>query len=124
LEPGQTITADLYCEQLERLNQALIKKRTELVNGKGIILQHDNARAHSAINTQQKIKNVGWEVFPHLPYSPDIAPFDYYLFRSMQHFLSDKVFRNIDNIRTSLSKFFASKQTAFYNEEIENLVRR
>jgi [histone H3]-lysine36 N-dimethyltransferase SETMAR len=124
LEPGQTITSDLYCKQLERLNQALMEKRPGLISIGEVILQHDNARAHSAKKTQQKIKELGWEVLPHPPYSPDIAPSDYHLFRSMQHFLSDKVFSNIDDIRISLSKFFASKQTSFYKEGIENLMRR
>ena len=30
-----------------------------------------------------------WEVLLHPPYSPDIAPSDYYLFRSMAHGLDD-----------------------------------
>ncbi len=89
LEPNQTITAELYCQQLDRLQLALIEKRPALVNRKWVILQHDNARPHSARMTQQKIRDLGWEVLPHLPYSPNIAPSDYHLFRSLQHFLSD-----------------------------------
>lgn len=124
LEQGQTVTADLYCQQLERLNQALIVKHPALVNRKGVILQHDNARPHSAKQTQQKIRDLGWELLPHPPYSPDISPSDYCLFRSMQHFLSGKTFRNIDGIKTGLLEFFASKPTSFYKEAIENLVSR
>jgi [histone H3]-lysine36 N-dimethyltransferase SETMAR len=124
LEPGKTINADLHCKQLERLNRALIEKRPEIVDKEGIILQHDNAMAHSTKKTQQKIKDLGWEVLSHPPYSPDIKPSDYHLFISMQHFLSDKVFRNINDIKISLSKFFASKPTTFYKEGIKNLVRR
>ena len=48
LERGKTITADLYCDQLDRLKQALKKKHPALVNRKGVILHHDNARPHSA----------------------------------------------------------------------------
>jgi [histone H3]-lysine36 N-dimethyltransferase SETMAR len=68
---------------LERLNEALIQKRPALINRKRVILQHDNARPHSSKKTQQKIKNLGWEVLPYPPYSPYIAPFDYHLFRSL-----------------------------------------
>jgi histone-lysine N-methyltransferase SETMAR len=84
LEPNQTITAELYCEQLDCLNQVLVSKRPALVNRKGVTLQHDNARPHTVSLTQQKIRELGWEVLPHPPYSPDIAPSDYY-FRS--HYL-------------------------------------
>jgi histone-lysine N-methyltransferase SETMAR len=124
LEPGQTITADLYCQQLDRLQQALIEKRPALVNRRGVILQHDNARPHSAKITQQKIRDLGWEVLPHPPYSPDIAPSDYDLFRSLQHFLSGKTFGDIDHVKTAMSEFFASKQASFYKQGIENLAQR
>ncbi len=65
LEMDQTITADLYCQQLDRLHQALIEKRPALVNRKGVILQHDNAKPHTARITQQKIRDLGREVLLH-----------------------------------------------------------
>jgi len=124
LEPGQTITADLYCQQLDRLKAALITKRAAMVNRRGVILQHDNARPHAAKITQQKIRDLGWEVLPHPPYSPDIAPSDYHLFRSLQHFLSGKIFRDTHEVETALSEYFASKQASFYREGIEKLPQR
>lgn len=124
LRPGQTINADFYCEQLDRLNQALIKKYPALVNRKGVILQHDNARPHSAKKTLDKIKELGWEVLPHPPYSPDIAPSDYYLFRSLQHFLSDKKFRNEEDVKNGVSTYFNQKPSSFYKAGIESLAIR
>ena len=47
------------------------------------------------IEISWKVKNclvtLRW-VLPHLPYSPDITPFDYYLFRAMTHSLSEQHF--------------------------------
>jgi len=37
-----------------------------------------------------------WEVLPHPPYSPDVAPSDYHLFRSMAHGLADQHFRSYE----------------------------
>lgn len=37
LQPGQTITADLYCEQLSRLKDAIQRKHPALANRKGVI---------------------------------------------------------------------------------------
>ena len=48
LEPNKTITATYYCEQLDRLYAALKAKRPYLINRKGVILHHDNARPHAA----------------------------------------------------------------------------
>lgn len=108
LKPEQTVNADLYCEQLDRVNQSLIEKCPAIVNRKGVILQHDNARPHCARRTLEKINELGWEVLPHPPYSPDIAPSDFHLFRSLQHFLCGKKFENLDDIQNAL-QIFCSK---------------
>ena len=44
---GQTVNSVVYCEQLERLRQAIERKRPELSNRKGVVLHHDNARPHT-----------------------------------------------------------------------------
>ncbi|UYV74936.1 hypothetical protein LAZ67_12001839 [Cordylochernes scorpioides] len=41
-----------------------------------LILQHDNAPAHNATVVKNTIKDLGWELLPHSPYSPDLAPQD------------------------------------------------
>ena len=43
-------------------------------------LLHDNVRPHTTSITQVKLLDPGWEVYPHRPYSPDLAPSDYHLF--------------------------------------------
>ena len=53
-----------------------------------VILQHDNAR-HVAKVVKTYLEMLKWEVLPHLPYSSDVAPSDYHLFRSMAHSLAD-----------------------------------
>ena len=81
-------------------------------------------RPYFAKITQQKNRGLGWEVLPHPPYTLNIAPFEYHLFRSLEHFLSGKTFRDTDEVKTALSQFFASKQASFYKEGIENLPQR
>jgi [histone H3]-lysine36 N-dimethyltransferase SETMAR len=61
-----------------------------------IILQHDNARPHTAKLTKAKLQELGWEVLPHPAYSPDLAPSDYHLFRDLQHELDEQHFENED----------------------------
>jgi [histone H3]-lysine36 N-dimethyltransferase SETMAR len=124
LDPNLTITADVYCQQLVRLSQALVRNRPSLVNRKGVILQHDNARPHIARVTQQKIRELGWEVLPHSPYSPDMAPSDYHLFRSLQHHLSGQEFEDEEDVKQAITSFIASKTTDFFKRGIENLVIR
>jgi histone-lysine N-methyltransferase SETMAR len=124
LPQGATITAAVYADQLQNLSDALKEKRPALVNRKGVILLHDNARPHTAKLTREKIRELGWEVLPHPPYSPDIAPSDYHLFRSLQSFLNGQRYCNYDEVKNALSSFFASKSDKFYSEGILQLPKR
>ena len=80
LPPNQIITAQSYCDQLDRLNEMLKEKRSFLVNCKGVIYYHNNARTHSARITCSKIEELGWEKLPHPRILPRYCSFR--LFRS------------------------------------------
>jgi len=89
LKPNETITGALYRTQLMRLSRALKEKRAYYSRHDKIILLHDNARPHVAALIKTYLETFKWEVLPHPLYSPDIAPSDYHLFRSMTHGLSE-----------------------------------
>ncbi len=117
-----TLNAERYSQQLERSSKALEEKRPIQGHGRRkVILLHDNAKPHVAISTQQTIMDLGWEVLPHPAYSPDLAPSDYHLFRSMEHFLREKKFKNEDDIRNQLHLYFSSNPPAFYRGGIRQL---
>ena len=75
----------LDCQQLMRLKRAIKKKRPALINRKGVLFHHDNAGPHISLVTRQKLRELGWEVLMHPPYSPDLAPSNYHLFRSLKN---------------------------------------
>uniref|UniRef100_A0A0K0FXE7 Histone-lysine N-methyltransferase SETMAR (inferred by orthology to a human protein) n=1 Tax=Strongyloides venezuelensis TaxID=75913 RepID=A0A0K0FXE7_STRVS len=77
LKHGETINFELYCQLLDKVHQKLFQKRPSLVNRKGPILLHDNARPHISRITFQKLKELKYETLPHPPYSPEIAPTDF-----------------------------------------------
>jgi len=100
LKPGETVTGGRYRQQLIKLNRALKEKRPEWANRHNkVILLHDNARPYVAKPVQNFLENIGWEILPHVAYSPDLAPSDYHLFRSMQHGLSEQHFNSYEQVK-------------------------
>ncbi|GFV55826.1 histone-lysine N-methyltransferase SETMAR [Trichonephila clavipes] len=92
LPDNTTIHSEVCCHQLNKLNDALQQKRSELINRKGVVFHQDNTRPYTSLVTCQKLLQLEWDTMPHPPYSPDLAPSDYYLFRSLQNFLDGKTF--------------------------------
>ena len=78
----------LLSTTITRLQQAIKKKRPELIINKGVVFHHNNARPHISLVTQQKLRELGWEVLMHPPYSPDLTPSDYHFFRSLKNSLN------------------------------------
>ena len=89
LKPNETVTGAFYRTQLMRLSRALKEKCAHYFRHDKIILLHDNTRPHVAAPVKTYMETLNWEVLPHPLFSPDIAPFDYHLFRSMAHGLSE-----------------------------------
>ena len=62
--------------------------------------------------------------YPHPPYSPDIAPSHYHLFRSLQNDLKERKFDDCKELESDLRKFFATKPESFYREGLHALPAR
>ena len=116
-----TINSNKYCSQLDQLKSALDEKCPELVNRKRIIFHQDNERPHVSLMTRQKLLQLGWEVLIHPQYSPDIAPSDFHLFRSLQNSLNGKNFNSLEDCKRYLEQFFAPKDYKFWEDEIMKL---
>ena len=80
---------------------AILEKR----DGKVVLLLDDNAPIHKCHIVQTAIRKTGFVELNHPTYSPDIAPYDYYL---MNKFLRGKNFSNddetIDTVEVYLNK--------------------
>jgi len=118
LPRNTTITAAVYCEQLDRVAAKLRRQQGR------VWYLHDNARPHVASATRDKLSELEWEVIPHPPYSPDLAPTDYHLFRSLSHHLAGRSFETEDDLKTALAEFFDQLPPNFCERGILSLPER
>ncbi|GFT58819.1 histone-lysine N-methyltransferase SETMAR [Trichonephila clavipes] len=117
----QTLNPDIYCHQLDRLKLAINQKWPELANTRGIVFHQDNDRPHMPAVTHQKLRELGWEVLMHLPYSPNLAQSNYHLFLEFQNFPSDKNLGSKKYCENRLLEFFANRDQDFYERDIMEL---
>jgi len=66
---------------------------------------------------RQKLRELGCEVLMHLSYSPDLAPSDYHLFRSLQNSLNNVKLTSKEACE-NLLQFFVQKSQKFYSDGI------
>ena len=88
-----------------------------------LLYEFQQGRNSLAKLLEEKLETFGWNIIPHPPYSPDIAPTDFHPFRSMQNFLDGKEFRNDEKVKSVIFTFFASKPQSFFQNTISALVK-
>ncbi|GFW36389.1 histone-lysine N-methyltransferase SETMAR [Trichonephila clavipes] len=123
MQQGTTINAAAYCATLTKLRRAIQNKRRGLLTS-GVLLLHDNARPHSAINTKNLIRSFGWEQIDHPPYSPELSPSDFHLFRYLKEFLGGKRFDTADEVKEEVQDWLSSQAADVYDLGIQKLVVR
>ena len=92
-----TMTGPYYGEVLTNLRQAVKEKRRGILT-RGQLLLHDNASAHMSQVAQAIVKSIGFEQLSHPPYSPDLTPSNFCLFRHLKQHLSGTRFFDDDEL--------------------------
>ncbi|KAE9415890.1 hypothetical protein Angca_005279, partial [Angiostrongylus cantonensis] len=83
LNPGETITAKKYCQEINETQSKLQQQRPGLVNRKRPALLHNNNRPHGEERPLKKLNEFGYETLGHPPYSSDLSPSDYHFFKHL-----------------------------------------
>ncbi|GFS25475.1 histone-lysine N-methyltransferase SETMAR [Elysia marginata] len=120
---GQCINSAQYCSTLDRLRDAIRRKRPGLLR-RGVVLQHDSATPHSANLTQQYLQRYGWEIRPYPAHSPDLAPSDFHLFGPLKRHLGDMASKTEGDLVCELKSWFAHLDLDFFRVGIYSLLSR
>lgn len=123
LPKGETINAARYVSSLNNLHNILSKKRPGKLRQR-ILLQHDNARPHTARATLTALRDKNWEILPHPPYSPDLAPSDYHLFGPLKKALRGRKFNNIEEVKHAIKSWIRETPESWFAEGLFKLPER
>lgn len=123
LEHGKTINADYYVALLDRLD-AILREKRKRTQRKNILFLHDNAPAHKAHKSMNKLEQLRYELVEHPPYSPDLAPSDYYLFPNLKKMLQGRRFTSNEEVETQTNAYFEALPKLYYQTGLEMLKNR
>lgn len=86
---GETITGDYYIRYCLSPTVREINEQRPISGTTNMKILHDNARPHVTQGVRTYLDRKGIAIIDHPPYSPDLAPSDFWLFDTIKRQLSD-----------------------------------
>jgi histone-lysine N-methyltransferase SETMAR len=80
------------------------------------LIQHDNARHHTSLRTQEEISKFGWTVLPHPSYSPDLAPSDFHLLGPLKDALRGARFEEDESVSFAVRTWLRKQERSWYRK--------
>jgi histone-lysine N-methyltransferase SETMAR len=105
----------------DKQKPAIRSKRRGLLL-KTVLLHDDNARPHAAAATIETIQKLNFELLPHPPYSPDLAPSDYHLFGSLKKALQGRQLGSDEEVKQTVHTWLCDQPKTFFSDGIKKLV--
>jgi transposase len=100
----QTMNQTVYITVLQRLRDAVRRKRPHRLSSGTCLLHHDNAPCHAALSVREFLAKHSIPVVPHPPYLPDLAPYDFFLFPRLKSTLKGKRFQDVAEIQLNTTR--------------------
>ena len=123
LEQRRMIIGAYYAAELRRLRQEIARKRRGKLT-RGVLLLQDNAPAHTSQVAMTAATECGFEVLPHPPYSPDMAPSDFYLFPKLKSNLRGTQFGSNEDVIAAVNEYLEDQENGFYLEGVSKLEQK
>ena len=101
---GNTVKSATYADLKNHLRPAIKSKRRGLPST-GVLLQHDNARPHTARSAVATIQDLSFKCLPHPLYSPDLAPSDFHVFGPLKEAMGGKSFRSDEEVQQAVHEW-------------------
>lgn len=94
LPQGRTVNKEYYLQVMRNLREAIRQKRPDL-------WKNDNASAHTSLLVREFLAKNNTLIMPQPPYSPDLAPCDFFLFPKLKRPMKGRRYATIEEIKTA-----------------------
>ena len=99
--PGQTVNAAFYVEVLTWLKKRVARIHPEIANT--WVLHHDNAPSRASLLVREFLAKQTMATLPQPPYSPVLAPPDFFLFPQLKSILKGHHFGTVENVQAAVT---------------------
>ncbi|GBP16702.1 Histone-lysine N-methyltransferase SETMAR [Eumeta japonica] len=103
-------------------SEVVQKRRGKL--SRGVLFLQDNASVHTAWVSRQALKDTGFSEIDHPPYSPDLAPSDYFLFSNLKKELRGRRFVDDNQMKMAAESHFDCKEKEYFLGGLKALYTR
>ena len=122
ISKGETLDNEKYINFcLGPAIKEVIKQRPSS-GTRSIKLLQDNVRPHVHSNVYNFLQSNGIQIIDHPPYSPDLAPCDYWLFDYIKQRLGDQ--KDEDSLHKSITKILKSIPHQDYIKKFKKYIER
>ena len=105
VKKGKSITEKYYKDVVLKKLKKYYQKRRPATGFKHVRLLHDNAPAHTSAIVTAFLKKEKVSVLPHPPYSPDLAPCDFFLFPKLKVFLAGRKYQSRQALGSAVHQY-------------------
>jgi len=121
---SQMVNKQLYQEVLAFLRDAVRWKRPELWENQTWMLHHDNAPAHAPLLICSYLAKHQTFIVPHPPYSPELAPAEFYPFPKLKTTLKGRHFQTREEIQENAIRELHAITESVFQEAFQPLKKR
>ena len=100
----------ILCRQIEAATPDNCKKEVRKTD----LLLQDNAPAHTSQVPMTAATECRFEILPHPPYSPDMAPSDFYQFPKLKSHLRGTQYGSNGGVIEAVNEYLGDQEKAFF----------
>ena len=121
---GQTVNKEYYVEVLREIRKRFRRKRPALFKSDQWHFHQDNTSVHNSIHVTDYLTKMGINTVPQPPYSPDLAPCDFWLFPKLKENLRGCRYETIEEMKEAVTKVIDTLTQEDFHGAFQKLLER